>query len=133
MRFRELLAQAAQGQRILHEVLMLQLPGRDEPVPALFNLIPVRLPTHGEEPVALVVTVELLGEPSSLTYSQNQRHRLETLGRMALGIAHDFNNLLMTFLGHLDLLRRSLPPEAASEEVTHHLKAWNGRPVMAQP
>ncbi|AEN73018.1 histidine kinase [Rhodothermus marinus SG0.5JP17-172] len=123
LRFRELLAQAAQGQRILHEVLMLQLPGRDEPVPALFNLIPVRLPTHGEEPVALVVTVELLVEPSSLTYSQNQRHRLETLGRMALGIAHDFNNLLMTFMGHLDLLRRSLPPEATSEEVTHHLKA----------
>ncbi|SHK78329.1 hybrid sensor histidine kinase/response regulator [Rhodothermus profundi] len=122
-RFRDLLDQAARGRRILHEVLMLQLPGRDEPVPALFNLIPVRLPAHGDAPVALVVTVELLVEPSSLTYSQNQRHRLETLGRMALGIAHDFNNLLMTFLGHLELLRRALASASAREEIKHHLQA----------
>ncbi|MDQ7039493.1 MAG: ATP-binding protein [Rhodothermus sp.] len=123
LRFRELLVRAAQGQRILHEVLMLQLPGRDEPVPALFNLIPVRLPTQGDEPVALVAIAELLVEPSSLTYSQSQRHRLETLGRMALGIAHDFNNLLTTLLGHLELLRRSLEAVATPEEATHHLQA----------
>lgn len=123
LRFRALLTQVAQGQRILHEVLMLQLPDRDEPIPALFNLIPVRLPIHGATPVALVVTVELLVEPSSLTYSQNQRHRLETLGRMTLGIAHDFNNLLMTFLGHLDLLRRSLAAASITDEATYHLEA----------
>lgn len=120
--FQELLKQAAQGQQVLHELMMLHFPERDEPVPALFNIIPVHLPPpQAKAPVALVVTVELLVEPRSLTYTQSQRHRLETLGRMALGIAHDFNNLLMSILGNLELLRFSLGEGTA--EVAGYLQA----------
>lgn len=121
--FQALLTQAIQGKRVLHELLMLHFPERNEPVPALFNVIPVHLPyAQTETPAALVITVELLVEPSSLVYAQSQRHRLETLGRMALGIAHDFNNLLMSILGNLELLRLSLGQSPVATEISGYLQ-----------
>ncbi len=38
--------------------------------------------------------------------------KLESLGLLAGGIAHDFNNILMAVIGHANLARLRLPPEA---------------------
>ncbi|MBP7635948.1 GAF domain-containing protein, partial [Candidatus Ozemobacteraceae bacterium] len=45
--------------------------------------------------------------------------KLESLGVLAGGIAHDFNNILMAILGHVDLVRMSLPPD---HEIQGHLE-----------
>ena len=45
--------------------------------------------------------------------------KLESLGVLAGGIAHDFNNILMAILGHVDLVRMSLPSD---HEIQGHLE-----------
>jgi two-component system cell cycle sensor histidine kinase/response regulator CckA len=39
--------------------------------------------------------------------------KLESLAVLAAGVAHDLNNLLATILGHANLVRMELPPDAA--------------------
>ena len=47
----------------------------------------------------------------------HEAQKLETLGQLTGGVAHDFNNLLTPVIGNLDLLRRRLPPNDASQRL----------------
>ena len=47
----------------------------------------------------------------------HEAQKIETLGQLTGGVAHDFNNLLTPVIGNLDLLRRRLPPNVASQRL----------------
>jgi signal transduction histidine kinase/CheY-like chemotaxis protein len=47
----------------------------------------------------------------------HEAQKLETLGQLTGGVAHDFNNLLTPVIGNLDLLRRRLAPNDASQRL----------------
>lgn len=98
---------AASGILVTNEIFSIQSPERDVPFPVLLNFVPVHLPGLDGQPSikAITITGEVLAEPTTWTASQTQRHRLESLGRMAMGIAHDFNNLLSGILGYTELLK----------------------------
>jgi signal transduction histidine kinase/CheY-like chemotaxis protein len=99
--------EAATGSPVTHQLFLIHVPIREEPLPVLLHFMPVFLPDAAGHPrvVAVQVTGDVLVEPSTWTASQTLRHRMETLGRMTMGIAHDFNNLLGGILGHLELFR----------------------------
>ena len=101
------LAESKAGHLVTNQIVMVELPKRDEPLPVLLNFLPVHLPDAQKGTIigAVTVTGEVLAEPTSWTESQTQRHRMETLGRMTMGIAHDFNNLLSGILGYTELMQ----------------------------
>lgn len=102
-----LIKEAAAGSLVTNELFMIRLPNWDSPIPVLLNFVPTFLPKDGAlEVQAVMITGEVLTEPTTWMSSQTQRHRLETLGRMTMGIAHDFNNLLSGILGHTELLKQ---------------------------
>ena len=117
------LAEASGGQLVTNQIVMVQMTGRDEPLPVLLNFLPVRL-NEDDDPdvVAVAVTGEVLAEPASWTESQTQRHRMETLGRMTMGIAHDFNNLLSGILGYTELMQGQISSEESTEGISSNLR-----------
>jgi signal transduction histidine kinase/CheY-like chemotaxis protein len=109
---------------VTNQIVMLTVPGRDEPLPVLLNFLPVHVRDEHDEPRVRAVTVtgEVLAEPASWTENQTQRHRMETLGRMTMGIAHDFNNLLSGILGYTELMRSEAAERESDERLASHLR-----------
>ena len=108
--------EAASGSLVTNRLFMVRHPARDQAVPVLIHFLPVVLPSKGNEVLAIVVTGEVLAEPTSWMLSQTERHRMETLGRMTMGMIHDFNNLLSGILGHSELLRAAAAGSAGASE-----------------
>lgn len=130
------LDEAASGALVTGLLVSAQAPSRDEPLPILLNVIPVRhAPSEGTHIDAITVTGEVLAEPSSWVPSQTKRHRMETLGRMTMGVAHDLNNLLSGLMGHLELVREAnvlhhLPDDVQQSLKTVHRAASDGASLI---
>jgi signal transduction histidine kinase len=103
------LGEAAQGNLVTHQVVSVDVPGADDPLPTLLHFVPTWTARGGVAAVA--VTGELLTQPGSWNVSQTRRHRMETLGRMTMAIAHDLNNLLSGIIGHTELLKLQRTPD----------------------
>ncbi len=114
---------AAKGTLITNRLFLVRHPTREQPLPVLLHFLPVALPSEagGPQVEAIVVTGEVLAEPTSWMLSQTERHRMETLGRMTMGIVHDFNNLLSGILGHSELLKRSVSTTTAKDAALEHV------------
>ncbi|MDX1429447.1 MAG: HAMP domain-containing sensor histidine kinase, partial [Rhodothermales bacterium] len=116
------LKDAAGGALITNRLFLVRHPTRDQPLPVLLHFLPVVLPAgSGSRTEAIVLTGEVLAEPTSWMLSQTERHRMETLGRMTMGIIHDFNNLLSGILGHSELLKRLTAGSSDEEQAAEHL------------
>ena len=122
--FDQYLREAASGSLVTNQIILLNVPERDEPLPVLLNFLPVQLlgDNDGPQTQAVMVTGEALAEPSSWTESQTQRHRMETLGRMTMGIAHDFNNLLSGILGYTELMQSELAGQDTESSLGSNLR-----------
>ena len=137
-RTRDALEEAARGALVTGLLVSAHTPSRDEPLPVLLNLVPVRTESSASAPpdiAAVTVTGEVLSEPASWVPSQTERHRMETLGRMTMGVAHDLNNLLSGILGHLELVREAnvlhtLPADTRQSLNTVHRAAEDGAALI---
>ncbi len=105
----EYVAEAAHGSLVSNQVFLVERHHRDLRAPVLLHFLPVRLPDASSHRQPVVITGEVLQEPMSWAADQTKRRRMEMLGQMTMGIAHDFNNLLTSLLGHVELLKGTLP------------------------
>lgn len=64
-----------------------------------------------------MIQVEDITSQQAATESQEQRDKMESLGRVAATVAHDFNNILLVMRGYAEMLKRTLP--ASSPEGRH--------------
>ena len=121
---RQSLSEAAAGSLVTNQIIMIQAADRDEPLPILFNFLPVHMPSRRKEAKvrAVAVTGEVLAEPTTWTESQTLRHRMETLGRMTMGIAHDFNNLLSGILGYSELIQSQLSERSSAAPLMANMR-----------
>jgi PAS domain S-box-containing protein len=85
-----------------------------------------------EELAALQAAANILGEAVQRAQNEEslqrvtaqllQAQKLEAIGQLAGGIAHDFNNILAATLLNLNLLKRTLPPHADSDQLVAELE-----------
>ncbi|MEZ4700323.1 MAG: response regulator [Rhodothermales bacterium] len=117
------LIEASAGNLVTNQVIFVQVPNRDQPVPVLLHFIPV-VSDASSEPTVLAVTVtgEVLAEPGTFILSQTRRHRLENIGRMTLGLVHEFNNVLTAIQGNFEVLEQSGLMPADRPELYETLK-----------
>jgi len=111
--------EAGTGSLVTNQLVSIQTPNREEPLPILFNFIPMYEGPDDEDEQCRGVTVsgEVLAEPPSWMISQTQRHRMENLGRMTMGVAHDLNNLLSGLIGHIELLKDQLERASLTDSI----------------
>jgi signal transduction histidine kinase/CheY-like chemotaxis protein len=111
--------EACKGSLVTNRLVSAETPDREEPLPILFNFIPVHDESDGDKQNARAVTAscEVLAEPPSWMISQTQRHRMETLGRMTMGVAHDLNNLLSGLIGHIELLKDQVERASLTDSI----------------
>lgn len=122
----EYITEAAAGSLVSNQLFLVDTPLREHPSPVLLHFIPIRLPdlTAGRYPV--MITGEMLQEPTSWAQHQTKRRRMEMVGQMAMGIAHDFNNLLTSIIGHIELMKTQV---VDCPETAEHLQAMEGAAV----
>ena len=70
----------------------------------------------------MIVNAIEITEQRALEQQLSQRHKLETVGRLAGGIAHDFNNLLTAIIGFSDLLLANHRPSDPSFQDIMNIK-----------
>jgi len=111
--------EACKGSLVTNRLVSAQTPDREEPLPILFNFIPVYDESGADDRSCRAVTAsgEVLAEPPSWMISQTQRHRMETLGRMTMGVAHDLNNLLSGLIGHIELLKDQVERASLTDSI----------------
>ena len=71
---------------------------------------------------AVIVNAIEITDQRVLEQQLSQRHKLETVGRLAGGIAHDFNNLLTAIIGFSDLLLANHRPSDPSFQDIMNIK-----------
>ncbi|MEP0546205.1 MAG: ATP-binding protein [Rhodothermales bacterium] len=128
----EYLAEAGAGALVTHQVFLVARHHKDLPAPILLNFLPVHVPDAAIGARPVVITGEVLQEPTRWTMDQTKRRRMELLGQMAMGIAHDFNNLLTSILGHVELMTSDphTEPDAQDQLLTVRRAALDGAALV---
>ena len=77
--------QASAGSLVTNTLFLLHLKHTDQPLPVLLNFVPIVLSGGASDPDGIMITGEVLMEPTSWMNSQTLGHRMETLGKMTDG------------------------------------------------
>jgi PAS domain S-box-containing protein len=103
-----------------HDIAMVPLFGRDEPLGALAALATAPARFDHDKVSFLQSVANLLTAAAQRGRSEEQlahTRRLEVVGQLTGGIAHDFNNLLTIISGNLQLLESELPDRPEMQEI----------------
>lgn len=131
-----------------HDVAIVPLSGRDEPLGAIAALAGKTTSFDRSKIEFLRATANLLAAAAQRNRTEEQlthAHRLEAIGQLTGGVAHDFNNLLTVISGNLQLLEAGTPPDSENAEIiasaaravdrgaslTHRLLAFARRQPLA--
>lgn len=103
-----------------HDIAMVPLFGRDEPLGALVAIAPAGFGFDPDRVGFLQSVANLLAAAVQRSRSEEQlahSQRLDAVGQLTGGVAHDFNNLLTVISGNLQLLEATAPTDPSVREV----------------